>query len=1012
MFSRIKSPPWSLLWMGILAGISLLSSSLVAEEPCEKFLEGLRDRGYFDVAMDYLERMESSPLSTQEFKLRIPLEKVETLTRSTQQIRDPRETMRVLEQAQGVLDQYLNSNPPSKYRSEAETTRATLRLGHARLLIERAKNDRLTRSEKDALRADARKLLTDAGKAFESYRNQIRRELENFDQTQTGWRSRKKTLENEYVQVRLMAPVIKERIADSYDPSNAQRGQLLREAAREYAELSQKYRTREGGLDAALYAARCHSKMKQFDDALAILVTDIFNQDDDPGYYELKKRAAILALDCWESKDPLPHNEMLQYLTPVMQSLKPSQLRQPQVLRLQLAYAQACKSKADQIRNDRPSSSEQRALMNELERTAVQYARAVSRVPGTYREAARQALFQWNERVVDSAKAETKEPPESLEDARERGKDLLVEVENLQALIAAGQIPAPEQTATQTKIRETTEKALDLFRTALLMAPPDAVRDDITNLRYLQSYCYYQLGQFEETTLIGRFMVARFPGNSGVRQSMELVCKSLWQRYLAQQDDDRSYELDQLKASCKQVLELWPGSRESETAARLMTVISLKEKQPAEAEYYLELIPENSKARADIELNLGNLMWKNCLQEKTSPSGKYSTVELDQMAQKAKTLLQRGVGGLTTDGLTRFQADVTLSLIEIYLDEGDVDAALEQLESATVAPLDLVKQKHPVTQDSTFRIATYQTAIRTYLGALQKGTDSAIWIEKADGVLAALRDEMQSIEDGKRKLVATYFRLAKQLKLQFDNIESNDQKSTFASGLERFLTAIANESSDSELLYWCGSTLASVGQALKEAELIEDSKRFFGKSVKVLQDAQSAIDRDPNASTALKIQFKRQRAMSLRGMGRYDESVKMFADLLKTEGVNGVATIQVEAAETLAEWGASRNDSSAFQKALMGTEKYSPGEGKRPTNAIWGWIRLYKVAKATRKEDLLTRSIYNMAQCKIAYAELTEKKNVLDSARNDIKAYQKHNPNLAVEWKNKFNSLLRRIGSE
>src|SRR5688500_1795458 len=54
-------------------------SSASAAEPAGQFLDALRERHYFDVALDYLEQMAASPLAPIEFKEALVYEKGITL---------------------------------------------------------------------------------------------------------------------------------------------------------------------------------------------------------------------------------------------------------------------------------------------------------------------------------------------------------------------------------------------------------------------------------------------------------------------------------------------------------------------------------------------------------------------------------------------------------------------------------------------------------------------------------------------------------------------------------------------------------------------------------------------------------------------------------------------------------------------------------------------------------------------------------------------------------------------
>src|SRR5207244_3008704 len=60
----------------------------VAEEAYQKFLEGLRERGLFDMALEYIGQMRGSPLVSEELRQRMPYEEGVTLIHAAQAERD------------------------------------------------------------------------------------------------------------------------------------------------------------------------------------------------------------------------------------------------------------------------------------------------------------------------------------------------------------------------------------------------------------------------------------------------------------------------------------------------------------------------------------------------------------------------------------------------------------------------------------------------------------------------------------------------------------------------------------------------------------------------------------------------------------------------------------------------------------------------------------------------------------------------------------------------------------
>lgn len=65
------------------------ANPLIAKEEPEIFLAELRDRGYFDVAIDYLESITKTDLVSEEFKASVPYEKTQLIIAQASLKSDP-----------------------------------------------------------------------------------------------------------------------------------------------------------------------------------------------------------------------------------------------------------------------------------------------------------------------------------------------------------------------------------------------------------------------------------------------------------------------------------------------------------------------------------------------------------------------------------------------------------------------------------------------------------------------------------------------------------------------------------------------------------------------------------------------------------------------------------------------------------------------------------------------------------------------------------------------------------
>ena len=96
----------------------LPASLAVAAEPAEAFLDALRNRGYYDMALEYLDRAQSDPLSPVGFREVIPLERGLTLVDSARREADFDVRGELLNKAQEAVQQFVSMHVNSTRRRE------------------------------------------------------------------------------------------------------------------------------------------------------------------------------------------------------------------------------------------------------------------------------------------------------------------------------------------------------------------------------------------------------------------------------------------------------------------------------------------------------------------------------------------------------------------------------------------------------------------------------------------------------------------------------------------------------------------------------------------------------------------------------------------------------------------------------------------------------------------------------------------------------------------------------
>ena len=1022
----------SLLMATLVASLACVSITH-AEEPAQVFLEALRDNGYYDVAIDYLGDLEKSDLISDEFRSSLPFEKAEILIGSTSKLRDLSLIEERLDKAQELLSQYASQNQSLEVSARTLRYQGNLLFKRSNIYIKQTRSDRATESEKEELRGKSRNVLKQSLESYTKAKSQLKRLVDpkspdaiRIDPEDPSTGKKLKQLQNAYVQVRVRLPSVTEQLADTYPEGNPERKKFLQEASKVYQDVSNDYRRFYAGLQSVVFAARCEQKLGKSQACLELL-SDIFSLGNNSSLKPLKLEAYFLAAESWSKIKPYPYKDVIHRLEPAVKVLNRVEAKTPQWLRVQLELAVAKRANAEALREKGGGKSNQAA--GDLDRAAARTMRHVAKVPGIYRDRARELLSQWNVSTV-AIKDPSEKAPTNFNDARQKAKDLVGELE-----IASGEANAirkkikrekdankkaeleAELSTASAELREQADGVLSMLDLALELADKDTVRADINNVRYLQSYCYYASRQYFESALIGEYLLAKYPTVPGTQQAMSLMIQSYSNMLDAAKPDDKEFESTQLVNACNAVIDRWSGSSEAGTAASTMTRLSINSKDFANAEKYFLQIPKDAANRGTLGISVGQRMW---LDVKNQLKGGQDIASVQERLTNAKGYMEQGVNNASIDTLDYGTALGALMLVDAYVASGEIDKAVNRLESAAIAPLDLVKQKHPAIsknpkQEMAYSRETYKNAVKTYLTAMKTSNDKQKWVKKASGIIAAMRQAMEASNDPQDRIQLTniYQRIAKELVSDFDSLTSDSEKKEFASVLSTFLDSISEDSEDPGTILWAGSTLRSVAESLASSSLSDEAKPLFQSAVDALDKVEKiGFAGEPDEKGMLS-KLKHQRALSQRGAGNFEPAVAQLSEILKLKP--SALNIQIDVCETLQQWGKASGRSKKYQEATKGTGSYgsyADPKTKRKKNLIWGWE---KIALKTRRyetlRDTFFNALYHVAECRMEYGIIEGNSKAIAAAKKEITKERERDPTFAGKaiWAKKFQELENRI---
>ncbi|HUG69010.1 MAG TPA: hypothetical protein VMM76_14770, partial [Pirellulaceae bacterium] len=659
-----------LLWSLLAAGFaSSPGRDALAAEPAREFLNGLRERGLHDVALDYLDMMETSPLAPVELKEIIQYEKGVTLIEGSRAQRDQAIREKFLDDAQKLLKEFTESPRTAQHAlaNSARNQLGNLIVERARMTVESSK-----KGDKAKLLQEANVLYEEAYKVFKDMEETVRVQLERIpkvldlqDKRQAAMADRRTQLRADYLQTQLTAAAIREEMADTVAEGSEPFKKLLTEAASQYDEIYTKYRTRLAGLYARLYQGRANQRIGKLQDALGYY-SELLDQPDEPeAFRTLKTKTLRLAMDGWLHPSEKKYMEAVKRGSEWVKKSRPTDDRDSDWLAIRLSLAKAYKMQADEA-----EKSDARTISQSISEAKKQ-ANFVANKSGELQEEARRLVAA----LGGPDRTGEKPDPHTFDEAKVAGKEALDAIQT--ATLVVSQVPTRIAKEKDEAIKADLQKQLEEAQGTLATARSDAMMyyqlalrlannetsiDDVNIVRYFLCWLYYLEQDYYRAALMGEFVARRYPDSAGARPCAKIAMACYIQIYgethqtagdlfkeldkdadgailgeeltslpeIAQGADknaDENVTSDELVARlvefdvahivsiAEYIADKWSDQPEAEEALNTLVPFMINAGELERAEQFLTRIPESSPRRGDSELKTGQAMWGTYLRE-------------------------------------------------------------------------------------------------------------------------------------------------------------------------------------------------------------------------------------------------------------------------------------------------------------------------------------------------------------------------------------------------------------
>lgn len=997
-------------WIGslVLCGLFAAVPSSQAVEEAWRFLDGLRgpERGYYDMALEYLDRIENSPHCPDDLKEQIDYQRGITLVPASRLVPSLREKR--LDQARDAFQKFVSEHATHPLAADANTQLANVLVERGRIKAELASRPSKSPDEKKQLMAEARTQYEQAQKVFEAAEKRVYERLKPLEEQAKKDSSKveeRDEVRRDYLQARLyLAGVIYE-IGKTYEPGSKEYQQHLADAAKEYGELYDTYDRFTAGLYARMQEGRTYKELGQSDKAIEILKQMLTLAGEDPTGRTLRTGSLVLLLETYLEPKVKKYADALAQVAKWQEGARGAEESSAEGLEVHFLAGRAALSMAEGMKESDPQRKDHL-------RAARQHFEFVGRFRGERQREAKNMLA--HELLGGEVLAGE---PETFEEAKDLGDfawgTMVIALGNLQAAKTA-----EEKEKFTAEMDGARDEALRYYHAALGLATPETLRPELNLLRFRLTYLYWIEQDFYRAAVMGEFLASRYPMSVGARQGAEIAVKAYRTMYSLspKRPEERSFETRRMNEVAQLITTRWPGEREAAEAWMMLLDTAVDDRDLEEAQEYLAKIEPDSPRRAEAELRVGQALWAFYVQESNKPEEERPPQEqLDALVTKAQETLEQGIARMRKSVDEGGAVDYplvysVLSVAQIYIGAGQSAEAVTWLDDPKIGPVTLVEAGDPVTDKGNFKVETYKAALRAYVGAQQ--------LEKAEKAMDALEALVAAGGDAAaaKRLTEIYILLGRELQETLKRLRQenkNDEAQRVTQGFEVFLSRISQREKGNTFssLNWVAETFFNLGASLDlgEEETPEDAQNYYTRAAKTYVRILDQIKEDssgefapPGAEANILVRL----AVCLRALKEHAKAMQILLNILRERDRR--VDVQIEAARTYQDWAKMKGKCGYYEMAIKGGNK----EGDR--YLVWGWGGIARrVAPFDKYQDTFHEARYNLALCRLNLAECqqgSEKENTLKMAEMDITRVHVLYPTMGgEEWYRKYDALLKKI---
>ncbi|QDV33290.1 tetratricopeptide repeat protein [Tautonia plasticadhaerens] len=565
------------------------------------FLAGLRERGYHDLAEEFLEGLMADPGTPAPLKPELAFEQARGKLLEAEVAADLERRELLLEQGRAALDAFLEGHPGHELVPEAKVQLAQVLYQRGQTAALKA-DEAADEADRESGLASARAAFGEARTAFDAALEDLKRAYDAFPRGVLA-QDDPIRVEKDEAQRRMIDAMLKRALVDydeaqSYPEGSERRVELLDQAIGRFGTIHNDYRTWMAGFAARMWQGKSLEEKGEIGPAMGIY-NELLDHTD-PRLRELQRQVAFFRVIATRKREQYPLAERLarEWL-----SFTRGRGGAYERLGVQLELARNIDR---QLEMEEPAALANR---DALVRDVVEQLGQVVRYASPYK--------------ADAVALLKKYRPDTSIDAR--------------TLAGLSFDQAMERAREEMGLRSW-GNAIALLRAAAGKADPGRDPERANEARYLLAFALYSADRYLEAAVLADFLARRYPDWDSSRPAAELGMGALAMSYERVDGPGREQDLRRLEDLADYTVSTWPDAPQADVARILRGDIALGQGRYEEAAEAFESVTTPAHA-LDAKSKAAAAHWRRSLRLRKDAGDGAVPAEAEAESARALELL-------------------------------------------------------------------------------------------------------------------------------------------------------------------------------------------------------------------------------------------------------------------------------------------------------------------------------------------------------------------------------------